>query len=127
MGHFLLGRAKSFVYALEGIAYVFRTQKNAQVHLFVIVVVNLMAIWLQLSGIEFAIIYLAIGVVLAAEFFNTAAETLVDLVSPGLHPLAKIIKDVCAGGVLICSICAVVVGVFLMGPPLLARLAQLFG
>jgi diacylglycerol kinase len=126
MRQFLNGRAKSFTYAFEGINYVFKTQKNAQIHLIIIAVVILAACWLQLPGSDFAVIVLTIGLVLGAEFFNTAIETLVDLVSPGQHPLAKITKDVCAGGVLISAICAVFVGMFLFIPPIINKLAFVF-
>ena len=52
---------------------------------------------------------------------NTVAETLVDLISPGYHPLAKTIKDVTAAAVLLGAIVAVVVGLLILGPPLWAR------
>jgi diacylglycerol kinase len=122
MHQFLLDRAKSFRYAFEGIAYVLRTQGNAQIHLIVIVVVSILSVWLNLPLEQVALVVLTIGLVLAAEFFHTAIEVLVDLVSPDHHPLAKIVKDVCAGGVLICSIAAVVIGILLFAPPLLIKL-----
>jgi diacylglycerol kinase len=50
------------------------------------------------------------------------AETLVDLVSPGYHPLAKVVKDVTAGAVLLTAIISVVVGLLMLGPPLWKRL-----
>ena len=126
MRQFLKGRMNSFIYAAEGVRYVFKTQKNAWIHLFVIVVVLLAAFFLQLPGIDFAVIILTIGLVLGAEFFNTAVEALVDLVSPEQHLLAKIAKDVGAGGVLVCAACAVLVGILIIGPPLLTQLALLF-
>lgn len=122
MRQYLIDRGRSFRYALEGISYVFRTQKNAQIHLVIIVIVCFLALWLALPLEDLALIFLTIGFVLGAEFFNTAIETLVDLVSPDHHLLAKIAKDVCAGAVLICSISAVLVGIFLFGPPLLIKL-----
>lgn len=122
MGHYLLERGRSFRFAFEGIAYVFRTQKNAQIHLVVIIIVCFLAIWLALPLRDLALVFMTIGLVLGAEFFNTAIEALVDLVSPDHHPLAKIVKDVCAGAVLICSILAVLVGICLFGPLLLIKL-----
>jgi diacylglycerol kinase len=88
----------------------------------VIVIVFFFTIWLALPFEEIAMIILTIGLVLGAEFFNTAIEALVDLVSPDHHPLAKIVKDVCAGAVLICAVSAVLVGIFLFAPPLLSKL-----
>jgi diacylglycerol kinase len=62
---------------------------------------------------------LTMGMVWMAECLNTAVETIIDLVSPQQHPLAKIGKDVAAAGVLLAAISAVGVGVTIFGPPLL--------
>jgi diacylglycerol kinase len=59
-----------------------------------------------------------------AEFVNTAFEALVDLLSPNLHPLAKVGKDVAAAAVLIAALASVVIGLLILGPPLWARLAS---
>jgi diacylglycerol kinase len=57
---------------------------------------------------------------------NTALEAVVDLASPDLHPLAKVGKDVAAAAVLVGALTAVLVGLLVLGPPLLARLSVLF-
>jgi diacylglycerol kinase len=64
--------------------------------------------------------------VFTAEFLNTAIEAVVDLASPQKHPLAKVGKDVGAAAVLIAALAAVLVGLLILGPPLWARLVQLF-
>ncbi len=124
---FLARRLRSFRYAFEGIGYVFRTQRNAQIHLLIIIVVLVLAAWLEIPLIDLALIILTIGLVLGAEFFNTALEAIVDLASPGQHPLAKIAKDVSAGAVLLLAIIAVIIGLVLLGPPLVERLRILSG
>jgi len=48
--------------------------------------------------------------------FNTAVEALVDIVSPGYHPLAKVAKDVAAGGVLVTALMSLVVAYLLFAP-----------
>ena len=45
--------------------------------------------------------------------FNTAIEYTIDLVSQEYHPLARIVKDICAGAVLLSAVMAVVVGYIL--------------
>jgi diacylglycerol kinase len=50
------------------------------------------------------------------------AEALVDLVCPGYHPAAKVIKDVTAAAVLLSAITALAIGLLVLGPPLVARL-----
>jgi diacylglycerol kinase len=48
-----------------------------------------------------------------------------DLASPVKHPLAKVGKDVGAGAVLVAALAAALVGLLILGPPLLARFAAL--
>ena len=70
----------------------------------------------QLNSSEWLWIIAASGMVLGAELFNTAIEVLVDLVSPEIHPKAKIIKDVAAGAVLIAAFAAVLIGLIIFLP-----------
>ena len=65
---------------------------------------------------------LAIALVLAAECLNTALESLADAVAPDPHPLVARAKDAAAGGVLLAAIGAAVIGLLVLGPPLLAWL-----
>ena len=77
---------------------------------------------LGFSPLEWAALALMVVLVLAAEMVNTMVEALVDLVTTEYHPLAKVAKDVAAGVVLLTSIGAVVVGLLIFGPKLLAAL-----
>lgn len=122
MRQYISGRGKSFLFAFRGIEHVLKTQPNARIHIIVITIVIFLTFWLEIPFHDVAVIFLTIGMVLGTEFLNTALETLVDLVSPGYHHLAKIVKDVSAGAVLICAISAVFVGICLFGPPLLVKL-----
>ncbi len=112
----------SFRFAAEGLRYAFDTQPNFRVHVAATVVVALLGLWLGLPWHSWAALALTTGVVLITEIFNTAAETLVDLVSPQYHPLAKQAKDLTAAAVLIAALISVVVGLAVLGPALWARL-----
>jgi len=68
------------------------------------------------------VLILTIALVWAAEFINTALEAVVDLASPQQHPLAKVGKDVGAAAVLLASLAAILVGLLILGPPLLEKL-----
>jgi len=116
----------SFKHAFSGVWYVVRTQRNARIHLAVALVVIALGLWLGLSYTQWAVIVLTIGLVLAAEAFNTVAEAAVDLATAERHPLAKIAKDVAAGAVLLMAITAVVVGLLILGPPLWRSLLATF-
>jgi len=115
-------RVESFRFAFSGIWYALRTQPNTQIHAVVTVGLLALAAWLGLSRAEWAILALTIGLVWVAELLNTALEALMDLVSPDIHPLARVAKDVSAAAVLITAIIAVAVGLLLLGPPLWAKL-----
>jgi diacylglycerol kinase (ATP) len=109
-------RLLSFKYAFQGLAYLFRTQPNARIHL-----VTLMAVvgggwFFSLSPSEWLAILLAATLVLSLEAVNTAIEALTDLTSPGHHPLAGTAKDVAAGAVLIAAIGAAVIGAIVFLP-----------
>jgi diacylglycerol kinase len=113
---------ESFRFAFSGLWYALRTQRNTRVHLAIAAVVVVLGLCLNLSYVQWAVLTLTIGFVLVSEMLNTVAETLVDLVSPGYHPLAKVVKDVTAGAVLLTAIISVVVGLLILGPPLWKRL-----
>ena len=116
------GLISSFGFAFAGIAYLFRTQRNARIHAAVAGVVCALAAWLRVSRIEWSILVLTIACVVILEGLNTALEAAVDLASPQIHPLAKVAKDVTAGMVLIAAIAAIIVGLLLLGPPLWGRI-----
>ena len=121
MRHFLWTRGRSFHFAFAGWWYVIRTQQNAWIHAVVTIAVVLVALWLGLSTIEWALILIAITMVWTAEFLNTALEAVVDLASPEQHQLAKTCKDVGAAAVLIASGSSVLIGLLILGPPLWQR------
>ncbi|MBK8433842.1 MAG: diacylglycerol kinase family protein [Chloroflexi bacterium] len=121
--HETYSRIRSFRYAFEGWWYVLRTQHNAWIHGLATVVVFSLAWWLGVGRLEFAILVLTAMAIWMGEFFNTAVEAVVDLVSPEYHPLAKVAKDVAAAAVLVGAFGAVLVGLLILGPPLWAKLA----
>ncbi len=115
------GRVVSFRYAFSGVGYVLKTQPNARIHTVFTLLVVALGAWLGVGRLEWAVLWLAIGLVWASEFMNTALEALIDLASPQVHPLAKAGKDVAAAGVLLAAGAATVVGLLVLGPPLWAR------
>ncbi len=103
------GLIASFGYAGAGIGYLFRSQRNARIHLVLTIVAIVLAIWLKISTVEWAVLSLTICLVFLAEAFNTAIEATIDFLSPESHPLAKIAKDTAAGGVLLAAVSVLVV------------------
>ena len=100
----------SFNYAIEGIIYSVRTQRNMKIHMIAAVLVLTMCFFYDLSKMEILAIVITISMVIMAELFNTAVEFAIDATTNYYHPLVKIAKNVAAGAVLISAINAVVVG-----------------
>ena len=121
MKAFFKSRILSFGHAFAGMGYVLKTQKNAYIHTVATISVILIALWLQIPSISFAILILTIGIVWMAEFINTSLEAVVDLASPEKHPLAKVGKDVGAAAVLIAALSSVIIGIIILGPALLEK------
>jgi diacylglycerol kinase len=115
-----ISRLQSFKYAFEGIWYALRTQRNAQIHCGIALAMLGLGLMLSLPPIEWAVLALTTGFVFATELMNTAVESAMDFATTEPHPQIKIVKDVAAGAVLIAAITAVVVGLLILGPPLLA-------
>lgn len=90
-----------------------------RVHRLVSVIVVGMAIVLRLDPFSFAVLLLAVGTVIAAEIFNTAIEELVRVIHPSRDKRIGLVLDMAAGAVLVLSITAALVGVMILGPPLL--------
>ena len=118
MRSFIISRLRSFGYAFAGWWHVIRTQRNAWIHATVSIAVMLVGWWLGLDRRDWALIVVAIALVWAAEFINTALEAVVDLASPQQNHLAKVGKDVGAAAVLIAALSAALIGCLILGPPL---------
>jgi diacylglycerol kinase (ATP) len=101
---------ESFNSAIEGFFYVIKTQKNMKFHFLAAVSILLIAIYLHIPLIQILILCGTISLVLIMEMINTALEHTIDMVMETFHPLARIIKDVMAGSVLLSAINAFIIG-----------------
>ncbi|MFA6142353.1 MAG: diacylglycerol kinase [Candidatus Omnitrophota bacterium] len=104
---------ESFNAAVEGFIYVLRTERNMRIHFLAAFFFILLGIYLNFSHLEITILSVTVSFVLAGEMINTALEHTVDMIKSEFHPLARIIKDIGAGAVLITAINAVIVGYML--------------
>jgi undecaprenol kinase len=117
------GLVRSFYFAFAGLAFLFRSQRNARIELAIGVIACALAAWVRISRAEWAVLVFTIALVLILEGLNTAVEAAIDLASPDRHPLAKAAKDLAAGMVLIGAIASILVGLLILGPPLWVKLA----
>ena len=111
-------RLRSLGYALRGLRLMLASQHNAWIHTAATLAVLLIAAALQVKRYDWCWLVLAIAIVWTAEAMNTALEFLCDVASPEFHPLVEKAKDVAAGGVLISSLGAAIIGILVLGPPL---------
>jgi len=102
--------------AIEGILHAAKTQRHLRYHYFSAVTVLLLSYMLGVSRIEFLFIALSVIAVLLAEMFNTAIETLVDMVSPELSEKARVAKDIAAGAVLVTVFGVAIIGYIILFP-----------
>lgn len=107
----------SFGYAAQGIAAAFKSELNMKVHTGIAVAVLGAAAWFRVPLAHWLLLLLSIMLVFSAELMNTAVESVVDLVSPDYHPLAKKAKDTAAGAVLLTALFAVCAGAYVFYRP----------
>lgn len=100
---------KSFIYAFNGLKIAL-SERNMRVHIVCALTAIILGFVLHISMMEWIIVLICIGLVIALEMINTAIEYLVDLVSPEFNEKAGKIKDIAAGAVLVISFFVLIVG-----------------
>jgi len=108
---------ESFSHAIHGLYQAFKTERNIKLHCLFGGMVFLLAIVIGLDFIEWALIIIAIAMVLITELLNTAIEYTVDLVCGDTYnELAKYSKDIAAGATLIAAVFAIGIGAVVFLP-----------
>lgn len=108
----------SFGYAFRGIWYALLYERNMRIHFVcMLYMYSFLGVYdfFEVSRTQFAVLFLANALVVAAELVNTAVERAVDLASEVHTEKGKIAKDTAAGAVLICAIFAVCAGISILG------------
>lgn len=115
-----LGRFfKSVKYSIDGLYYAYRYEQSLWLHGLVTILAIIMGFIFKISFSEWAIIFIALGAILALELINTAIEAAVDLTTTNIHPLAKIAKDCGSAASFVMSIVSIVISMFVFGPYLM--------
>ena len=118
---FIKNRVQSFYHGICGLKDILTTEHNAWIHFIITIVVFGLSLWLRISLVEFVLVVIVIALVWIAEAFNTVLEIVVDMVSSEYTKVARRAKDIAAGAVLVAAIGAAIVGIFVLGPPLIAK------
>lgn len=104
------GLIDSFNYAVTGIITSMKTERNMVIHYLAAIGVMSLSLLFDFTKVEFLILLIATTLVVVTELINTAIEKAIDLITEDYHPIAKIVKDISAGAVLISAITAAIVG-----------------
>jgi diacylglycerol kinase len=111
---------KSFKYALRGLVYVFKTEANFRIQVIIAALVLVSFLFFPLTKGERILVSILLALVLIMELLNTAMERLADLLKPRLNHYILLIKDIMAGVVLLTSLTAFGVGLYVYLPYLVS-------
>jgi diacylglycerol kinase (ATP) len=101
---------RSFGFAIAGLLWALRRERNLQIHAAITVVVVVLGFSVRLAPWEWCAVLLSCGLVWLAEMLNTALEVLADAVTKEPNELIRRAKDAAAGAVLVAAVMATAVG-----------------
>lgn len=116
---------RSVKYSLSGLVYAYRYEQSLWLHGLATILAIIMGLIFKIKLSEWAIIFIALGIILALELINTSIEAAVDLTTTKIHPLAKIAKDCGSAASFVMSIVSLVISLFVFGPYLMEILELL--
>ncbi|MBO5385342.1 diacylglycerol kinase family protein [bacterium] len=115
----------TFKNARKGMRLSIKSERNIRIHLFIAALVIVTAFCLNFSINKFCILFLTIAAVISAEMFNSAIEFSLDAIFHNRYSrMVGMAKDIAAGAVMVVSICAIMIGVLLFAPPIIALFAK---
>ena len=109
----------SIKYSVQGLAHGYRNEQSLWLHGAGTILAIILGFALKISFNQWAIIIIALVVVLAVELLNTAIEATVDLVTKEIHPLAKVAKDCASAAAFVSALMATVIWLFTFIPSII--------
>lgn len=100
---------RSFRYAIAGLSYALKTQRNMRIHFSAGAFAVAFAYFYGFTAVEWVALMFTITFVIVCEMFNTAIENAVNVATSTYHHNAKIAKDVAAGAVMMSALLALAV------------------
>ena len=98
-------------FAVSGIRECWRTESSFRAHVLLAVAAIVIMAIVQPPAVWWALMIVAIILVMGFELINSAIERLVDHLHPDIHPEIGIVKDMASGGVLMVGIGAFIIAV----------------
>lgn len=108
----------SFKYAFIGLQHSLQ-ERNVRFHLLATIAVIILGIFFSITNLEWVLLLLCIGLVLAVELLNTALEEICDVITSlnkDAYPKMGKPKDIGAGAVLVSAIIAAILGSIIFVP-----------
>ena len=106
----------SFKYVFQGLKYAFIYEQNLTVHVLATILVVIFGFLYKISVLEWLVLFLIIGLVIATELINTSIEATIDLITDEINPVAKVAKDTAAAAVSVFGFTALFVGALIFIP-----------
>ena len=106
----------------DGLSYAYTHEQSLFIHGFASILAIVLGLFLKISFNQWAVVLIALVVVLAVELLNTSIEATVDLITSEYHPLAKIAKDCGSAATLVSSLAAAIICCFIFIPKLMILL-----
>ena len=112
---------RSIRFAVNGLFYALRTERNVQIWFVIAVLTLVFSIWMKVSKTELLIIILWMSIIGTSEYLNTAIEKLSDRVTLEHDEQIKHVKDIAAGATFVASIGAIISGLIIFVPKILEK------
>ena len=109
----------SFKNSFAGLSYAYRYEQSLWLHAAGTIGAIALGFLCQITFKEWAVVVIALVVVLTSELLNTAIEATVDLVTEEIHPLAKIAKDCASAATFVSTVMAIIICLFIYVPYIL--------
>ena len=107
---------RSIKFSIDGLVYAYRYEQSMWIHAIASAITIALGIFFKIKFSEWAIVFIALGIILGMELVNTAIEAAVDLTTLEINPLAKIAKDCGSAASFVMSLVAIVICLFVFGP-----------
>ena len=104
------------IYSFQGLAYYYKYEKSAIIHLIASITLFALAIFLKASKYEWFIIIICLLSILAFELLNTSLEVTVDMITKEYDENAKAAKDLGSAATFIVSLMTGVIAIIIFLP-----------
>ena len=106
-------------YSIEGLLYAYKNEKSLWMHGFCSIIAICLGIIFKITLVQWSMILISLGIILAIELLNTAIEAVVDMITLEYHPLAKIAKDCGSAATFVAVLIGLIISAFIFIPKIM--------